>query len=51
MQTIAEGVRVQKYIAPRPKSKTCIELMDIVGLAERLYNSYLMNLMAEEDSV
>lgn len=41
MQTIAEGVRVQKeYRNETEIQKRVFELMDIVGLAERLYNSY-----------
>jgi len=41
MQTIAEGVRIQKaYRTETEIQKRVLELMDIVGLAERLYNSY-----------
>ncbi len=41
MQTIAEGVRVQKIHSTETEiQKRVLELMDIVGLAERLYNSY-----------
>ncbi|MCF0237743.1 MAG: ATP-binding cassette domain-containing protein [Sphaerochaetaceae bacterium] len=41
MQTIAEGVRMhQKYKSEIDVQKRVLELMDTVGLAERLYNSY-----------
>lgn len=41
MRTIAEGVRVQKeYRNETEIQKRVFELMDIVGLSERLYNSY-----------
>ncbi len=41
METIAEGVRVQKkYRTPEQVEKRVLELMETVGLAERLINSY-----------
>ena len=41
MQTIAEGVKIRgKYKTPAEIEKRVLELMETVGLAERLINSY-----------